>query len=186
MPTATRVRVYVLIGLLAMTAGCVSRAPDQVLAKDDTFRPYRELESGVLRLQVAPGHMLIRLLAQIDRKTGVSTTLVKVQHSYLGQHRSNFDTARNARAEPLKLTVVARYGNCHTRKDCPIDELYAIEIPEVELRAAGPKGYPYKVFPRVGHDILVTIPQDMIKSLLVMLDRERLSETPLPPKPARR
>jgi hypothetical protein len=165
-----RVAILALGGFLG---GCTGRAPETILASNDTFRPYRELESGVLRLSVTPGHMLIRLIAQIDRKTGTGTILVKVQHSYLGQHRNTYETARNAKAEPLKLTVVARYGNCHVRTDCPIDELYMIEIPEAELRAAGPLGYHYKVFPRVGRDILVAVPADMIKGLLTMLDADR-------------
>ncbi len=154
-------------------AACQTRPPDKVLAKDDSFRPYRELESGVLRLAVNPGQMQIRLIAQIDRKTGVSTTLVKVQHSYQGQHRSNYESARNANAEPLKFSVIARYGNCHVRKDCPMDELYSVELPEAELRQSGAQGYRFKVFPRVGHDILVSVPQDMIKSLLTLLDADR-------------
>jgi hypothetical protein len=164
--------VLVLVLSLGLSA-CQTRPPDSILAKDDTFRPYRELESGVLRLSVSPGHMMIRLIAQIDRKTGVSTTLVKVQHSYLGQHRSNYESARNSKAEPLKFSVVARYGNCHARKDCPIDELYLVELPEAELRGSGAQGYPFKVFPRVGHDILVTVPHDMIKNLLTLLDADR-------------
>jgi hypothetical protein len=169
------VGLAVVVGLPIGMAACQTRPPEDILAKDDSFRPYRELESGVLRIIVNPGHVLIRLIAQIDRKTGASITIAKVQHSYLGQHRSNYDTARNAKAEPLKFSVVARYGNCHVRKDCPLDELYIVEIPEAELRAAGAQGYPFKVFPRVGHDVLITVPQVMVKSLLTLLDADRRS-----------
>ncbi len=151
------------------------KPPTAAATRDDQFRPYREVETAAFRFPVQPGNITMRLVAQIDRASGAAAVLVKIHHHYLGQHRHTYETARNNRAEQLKLTVVARYGNCHVKTNCPLDELYIVEIAEADLRASHKTGYPFKVFPRVGTDILVLVPPEMIASLfgLVDLDRSR-------------
>jgi hypothetical protein len=156
-----------------LLAGCTAAPPTEVLSKDDPFKPYREIESPHHRVPVNPGSVLYRLVAQTDRATGTTAILVKVQHSYLGRHRNTYESARNARAEPLPFTVIARYGQCRVREDCPIDELYTVQVPEADLRAARDKGYAFKVFPRTGPEIVITVPPEMIASLTARLDAER-------------
>ncbi len=157
----------------ALLAACSMKPPTEAAARDDQFRPHREVETAPFRFPVQPGNMTMRLVAHIDRQTSAVTTLVKIHHNYLGQHRHNYETARNNRAEQLKLTVVARYGNCHVRTNCPLDELYIVDVPEHDLRAAAKSGYAFKVFPRVGQDIVVTVPPEMIASLSALVDQDR-------------
>jgi hypothetical protein len=165
--------IFLLSLSLILLGGCGGRAAEDMQATDDPFRPYKEIEGGVHRFAVKPGQMAIRLVAQIDRKTGATKTLFKVHHHYVGQHRFNFESARNIRAELLTFSVVARYGNCSVRKDCPLDELYTVEVPEADLRQTGASGYPFKVFPRVGGDVLVLVPTEVIKNMLALLDLDR-------------
>jgi hypothetical protein len=162
-----------VLGLALLLAACSMKPPTEAAARDDQFRPYREVETAPFRFVVQPGNMTMRLVAQIDRQTGAVATLVKIHHTYIGQHRHSYETARNSRAEQLKFTVVARYGNCHVRTNCPLDELYIVDVPEADLRAAGKAGYLFKVFPRVGQDIIVTVPPEMITSLFALVDHDR-------------
>jgi hypothetical protein len=166
-----------LVGVAGLMAACSMKPPTEAAVRDDQFRPYREVETAPFRFTVQPGNMTMRLVAQIDRQTGAVAALVKIHHNYLGQHRHNYETARNNRAEPLKLSVVARYGNCQVRTNCPLDELYSIEVGEGDLRAAGKAGFLFKVFPRVGQDILVTVPPEMIGSLFALVDQDRSRTT---------
>jgi hypothetical protein len=168
-----------------MLAACTMKPPTDAAARDDQFRPYREVETAPYRFIVQPGNMTMRLVAQIDRQTGAVATLVKVHHNYVGQHRHTYETARNSRAEQLKLTVVARYGNCHVRTNCPLDELYIVDIPETDLRTAGKSGYAFKVFPRVGQDILVTVPPEMIAALTTLVDQDKSRTSVASRAPAR-
>jgi hypothetical protein len=163
--------VAVLLASLWLSA-CAASPPTTALTKDDPFRPYREIETDVFRTGTRPGTLAMKLVAQVDRKTAVTTTLLKVHHHYMGQHRNTYESARNAKAEPLKFISVARYGQCRT-KDCPIDEMYMVEIPEADLKSAVVSGYALKVFPRVGPDILITVPPEMIKSIMTLLDADR-------------
>ena len=163
----------VCVGACVGLSACAMAPPTEVGARDDQFRPYREVETAAYSPSVYPGIMHIRLAGHIDRQTGAVTTLFKVKHSYVGQHRHNYEIARNAKAEQLKLTVIARYGNCRVRTDCPLDELYTIEVPEADLRAAGAQGYRYKVFPRVGPENLITVPPETVAAFLALLDKEK-------------
>jgi hypothetical protein len=153
--------------------GCVPTPPTNAIAKDDPFRPYREVETEVFRYGAQPGVMALKLVAQIDRQTGTTVTLIKVHHAYQGKHRFNYESARNIRAEPLKFTSVARYGGCREKPSCPLDEMYTVEMPEADLRASAAKGYALKVFPRTGPDMIIMIPPEMIASLSALLDKER-------------
>jgi hypothetical protein len=144
-----------------LLGACAPAPPTEVLSKNDPFKPYSEIESLHHRVPVDPGSLVFRLVAQTD---------VKVQHSYTGRHRNNYESARNAKAQALPFNVVARYGQCRVREDCPLDELYTVEIPEAELRGARTTGYPFKVFPRTGKEIVLTVPPEMIGSLLTQLD----------------
>ena len=172
---AVSVLVCLAIGLAL--AACAVTPPTEVGARDDPFRPYREVVTAAYAPSVFPGHMQIRLAGHIDRQTGAITTLFKVKHNYLGKHRHNYEIARNERAQDLKLTVIARYGGCRNNDNCPLDELYTIEVPEADLRTAGKKGYRYKVFPRVGPEILITLPPETIDAFLALLDKEKSGPT---------
>jgi hypothetical protein len=174
---------FVLLAML--TTACTMKPPTEAATKDDQFRPYREVETAPFRFPVQPGAMILRLVAHIDRHSGAVATMVKIHHSYIGQHRHNYETARNNRAEPLKLNVVARYGNCQVRTNCPLDELYIVDLAEGDLRAAGKAGYLFKVFPRVGQDILVTVPPEMITSLFALVDQDRSRATVALREPAK-
>jgi hypothetical protein len=179
-------RLTVAFGVAVLVSACAMQPPTNAVVRNDQFKPYREIETAPYRVGVQPGVITMRLGAQIDRQSGAVTTFVKIHHHYLGQHRHNYETARNSRAEALKLTVVARYGSCNVRTNCPLDELYGVEVPEADLRAARTTGYAFKVFPRVGPDVLVTVPAEMLTSMLGLLDTDRapavLAARP-PPKP---
>jgi hypothetical protein len=164
-------------------AACTPAPPTAALTRDDPFRPHREIETDVFRYPTTPGTIAMRLSAEIDRKSGQTTTLLKVHHSYTGRHRNNYESARNAKAELLKLTVVRRYGDCHTKPSCPIEEMYKVEIPEAGLRAASATGYALKVFPHTGPDMLITIPREMIVSLTALLDKDRGAAVAAPSTP---
>lgn len=169
-------------------AACTMAPPTDVGARDDQFRPYREVETAAYSPSIYPGAMQIRLAGHIDRQTSAVTTLVKVKHHYLGRHRHNYEIARNDRAEQLKFNVIARYGGCRNNDSCPLDELYSVELPEADLRAAGKKGYRYKVFPRVGPEILITLPPETIDAFLLLLDKEKRGPitAAIPPAAAQR
>lgn len=167
----------VCVGVSVALGACAMTPPTDVGTRDDQFRPYREVETATYVVGVNPGSMQLRLAGQIDRQTSLVTTLVKVKHAYIGRHRNNYEIARNDRAEQLKLTVIARYGGCRNNDACPLDELYTVEVPEADLRAASRAGYRYKVFPRVGQDILVTVPPETIATFLALLDKEKRGPT---------
>ena len=88
---ATARPVGAVCAVLLVLTGCTGRPANEVVAKDDPFRPFIELESGHQRTAVVPGQVIYRLIAQIDRQTAATTVLVKVQHSYLGKNRSNLN-----------------------------------------------------------------------------------------------
>jgi hypothetical protein len=183
-----RVMAAVLMSVIVAVSAvaCTPTPPTAALSRDDPFRPHREIETDVFRYPTNPGIIAMRLSAEIDRKSAQTTTLLKVHHSYTGRHRNNYESARNAKAELLKLTVVRRYGDCHAKPSCPIEEMYKVEIPEADLRAASATGYALKVFPHTGPDMLITIPREMIASLTALLDKDRGAVAAAHPAPAAR
>jgi outer membrane murein-binding lipoprotein Lpp len=179
----------VIIGCVALAVpmlhGCMS--PEQQLERatqirtaNDQFKPYREYMSGemVSSNAVATGNKA--LVARVDRKTGAVTTLLEFHVVYNDTHRRLYETARNSRAELLQLTTVQRQGQCRygTGNVCPYSDLFTVFLPEQQLRAAGPEGYPIKIFARNGPDLLIAIPKPLITSLFAKVDADKAGGEP--------
>jgi hypothetical protein len=159
-------------------AGCASMdqkvaQASQVQAADDPFKPHREYATG----EVASGNSLglgaKKLIAQVDKKSGAATFLLRFQIVYTSGHPRHYDSARNNRAEQLALRTIQRQGQCRIGNDCPYGDLFEVVLPEAHLRSAGPGGYPIKVFARNGPEIVIDIPQQMISALLARVDADR-------------
>ena len=169
----------VLIAVLTASA-CASQqdkidVASQIVKTDDQFLPYREYTSGALRSSTANGLDGSILVARIDRKTGALSTAVQYVSVYTHDGKYNYQSARNSRAEQLKLSVISRRSGHCSRKDgtCTHDEVLHIDIPEDALRQAPAEGYQVKLFARLGPDALITIPKQMIVSLFAKIDADR-------------
>ena len=167
-------RWAISLGLCATLSACaVNPPPSQVQVRDDQFAPYREMATGAVESGSGLSVESFQLFARIDRTTGALSTFVKVMHIYKAVMRVSFESARNIRAEPLKLTALGKTSKCKPGAGCTYFEVYTIDIPETELRQAGPTGYPFKIFARVAGERLLTIPKPLIDELLKKIDADR-------------
>ncbi len=148
-------------------------APGQVQVRDDQFRPYREYTTGRIRAGTYPNLLAVELSGRIDRTSGALTTLISVEFAYLSDHKRNYESARDSRAQPLRFTRLASHGRCPPGAKCAFTEVFTVDIPDAELRQAPAAGYQLKVFARKGGDALVTIPKAQIVGLLARIDADR-------------
>lgn len=167
-----------IISVLA--ASCASdqqkiEAASSVSVADDQFRPYREYSTGFIQSSNTTGLDSKRLVARVDRTTGAVTTALEFIVTYKGQLKYTYDTARNSKAEPLKVGVIAhKASNCkRSESTCIYLEVVGVTIPEAELRNAPADGYPVKLFAHLGPDALIPIPKQLIVSLLAKVDAGR-------------
>jgi len=178
-------RGLLLLAVLALATGCTTTAEQiekqsQIRTIDDRFKPYREYASTEVASVNVLGVGAKNLVARVDRKTGAATMLLQFQIQYKDTHRRLYETARNDRAELLPLTSVQRQGQCRFGNECPYLELFTVQIPEADLRAAAAEGYRVKVFARNGPEILIGIPKMVISNLLAQVDADRAGRTPAP------
>jgi hypothetical protein len=86
----------------ALLAACAGGAPvPTVSLRDDNFRPYREYTTGQRTFRAYPNTFITELVARVDRKTGVTRTLLSADFRYLGGRMRKYESARNASAEAL-------------------------------------------------------------------------------------
>jgi hypothetical protein len=180
-----RHRMWGAMAAWGLLQACASLAhASEIKVNDDQFRPFREYTTAEIKTGTASGLGSKQLVGRIDRQTGALTTLLQFQVAYLGNHKRFYESARNDRAEPLRLNSVQRTAKCHPRNGCVYSETFLVVIPEAELRQAPRAGYQIKAFARNGPDILVTIPKELIVSLFVRIDADRPSTATT--KPGRR
>jgi hypothetical protein len=169
-------RVLAVALFAALIEGCgptLQAGPvTQIATQDDRFQPYRELRSSPVTLRAYPNIISYTLTARIDRKTSAVTMGVEVTFVYVAQLRRYYNAARNARAESLRLVPIRAAGRC-SRNPCPHEEIFAVEIPESDLRQAPAEGYALKIFARSGPEAVITIGKDRIGALLAEVDAAR-------------
>lgn len=174
------------LALLAagIVAGCASQKQNvetgsQIGVRDDQFLPYREYISGIMR-ENAPlfsggtnrdDEMLI---GHVEKKNGAKSFGVQVVLNYDEDIRRQFQSARNNKAEDLKFIPIERIRSAcsHRTGSCLFKEIVKVLIPEQDLRAAGPEGYPIKLFARSGDTTVINIPKPVIVSLLQKVDAD--------------
>ena len=168
------------ISLVLALGGCVSQqqqieAASQIRVTDDQFQPFKEYSTGKLWSFDTKFFSEVTLGARLDRKTGALSTILEFLVSYNTDARYNYKVARNNKAELLKLSALQRRShNCIRKEDtCDHKEILQVEIPESDLRQAPSEGYAVKLFPAVGPAQLVTVPKQLIVSLLAKVDADR-------------
>lgn len=146
-----------IVGVLPETKG-----------RDDPFSPWQEHTTAMLRTGAVPNVTTVRLIGRKDRKTGAVTTHARVAIYYEDHVKRYYDTARDARAEPLRVTVITRDFPLCGKRPCRYSEEVMVDLPEAELRnvLANGKSYPFKMFSRVGKESLVNVPKELVASLL--------------------
>jgi len=173
------VRFAALVASLgsALIAACAAGAPGQMSAADETlgvsddaFSPFREYTAGQRSVSGYPNTVITKLAARVDRKTGATTLLVGGSFVYVASHMRKYESARNARAEPLAIRKISRHRSCR-QGSCTFDEKFNIELSEAELRGAPAEGYKIKVFAREGGGTTITVAKADIDRLFAALDK---------------
>jgi hypothetical protein len=168
-----------LAAALLLLLGCAT--PEQQAAEarqiavvDDRYRPWREYISGTIKTAERDWSTGRTLVARIDRATGAATFVLHLQIAYLDRHYRHYDIARNERAEMLPVRRINReYWRCRQLRGCAHAELIEIELAEPMLRALPPHGLALKVFPRLGPEGMVSLPQALVASLVARVDADR-------------
>lgn len=75
----------------------------------------------------------------------------------------------------LPLVTQARKGQCAFGDQCPHEEIVAVTLPLADLRRVSAEGYRFKLFARIGPDVLVTIPRDLVANLVASIDGKTAS-----------
>lgn len=154
--------------LAACGAGASIDSPEAqvVRAKNDPFLPYYEFVGAELRHKEATFTHSLRLVAHKDRKTGALATYAQVEIEYNSDTTHHYEQARNEQAEPLKMRKVdALGGACRKAGGCKHKEVFMVDLPEAELRAARKTGYKIKLFARTGYDAYFPIPWQLVDAL---------------------
>ncbi len=153
-------------------------AASGIKSNDDQFLPFRQYESGLMKEPRSPTSGDIDrfdvLLGRVDKKTGDASFAVQVLLAYAKDHRQKFQSARNAKAEKLRMIHVEDLRKSCSRSAglCAFNEVFDVLIPETDLRGAGPEGYAIKLFARAGSEAVITIPKPVIASLLQQVDED--------------
>lgn len=116
-------------------------------------------------------HLAYQLVGRRDRKTGALSTHAQVFISYQDDVHRKYDTARNTKAEMLRLSVITRESPRCMKRPCVYDEQFTVEIPEAELRVGAANGYAFKIFAKTGPENLVQVPKELIQSFFVRVDQ---------------
>ena len=181
-----RIAFFGLVSLIASACASeqqkIEAASGSVSLVDDQFRPFREYSTGFIDGATTSGLDSKRLIARVDRKTGALSTSLEFIVTYKGRLKYTYDTARNSKAEPLKVGVIAhKASNCkRSESTCIYMEVVGVAIPEAELRNAPAEGYPVKLFAHLGPDALIPIPKQLIVALLAKVDGEKTVATAPP------
>lgn len=158
----------VLLGLLG---GCSLAPPAaDIREKDDPFSPSKQMATGFVRVPSPAATIGLQVVAEVDRVSGVAQAVARVQLLYLDGRSRHYEVARNERAEQLPLAVQARKGRCGIGSQCPHEEIVSVTLPLADMRRVGAEGYRFKLFPKIGPDVLVTVPRDMVVNIVGSVD----------------
>ena len=178
-----------LIGAVfgALLVGACATAEQKIAAaskidfRDDPFSAYREYTTGALTRTNVDGSDVVLLAARINRKSGQTTTFVSVSIIYKTLERRHYEHAANGQAEALQVQKLPVQGGCDFgKKHCQFIETLHVVIPEAVLRQVSPAGYQFKIFAKLGFELLVTLQKPVVDSLLEKIDADRAH----PPGPA--
>jgi hypothetical protein len=154
-------------------AACTTLPPSEIRVRDDQFSPYRELATGFVAPSSSSAQLGLQLVAQIDRASGSAKILARTRIAYVDSRRRHYTVARNNKAEQLALTHVSAKGQCNLGSSCPHEEIVAVEVTEADLRRSAAEGYPFKLFAKIGPEVLVLVPKAMVANLLAQIDEDR-------------
>jgi hypothetical protein len=164
------IRLAVLLLLTALLPACAvqTAAPTGGL-RDDRFLPYREFSTPRFALRHGREQISGHLTARHDKATGAISTYAIVAVVYGQKLGRRYEAARNARAETLPFTQMLHDGaGCRRQAGCAHAEMFRIEVPLADLRAAATagEGYPIKMFGRAGYETLYPIPKELVALLM--------------------
>lgn len=163
---------FLLIGCAAQSV-----APPNAGVRDDAFLPYREIVTQSFEApQPGGGRIRGHLAARRDKATGALATHAALGIVYVQKTSRRYETARNSRADALPLRRLFHDGaGCRRQSGCAHAELYQVDIPEADLRAAlaSGAGYPVKLFARDGHATLFPISNELVAALFKEVDAAR-------------
>lgn len=160
-----------VLGLALIMAGCSVAPPAaDIREKDDPFSPAKTMATGFVRVPSQAAVVGLQLVAEVDRKSGEARAVARVQLLYNDGHGRKYETARNDRAEALPLVTQATKGRCSLGAQCPHEEIIAVTLPIADLRRVSGEGYRFKLFARIGPDVLVTVPRDLVANLIASVD----------------
>ncbi len=157
--------------LAVFVAGCSAAPPAaEIREKDDPFSPAKTMATGFVRVPSPVAVVGLQLVAEVDKKTGDAKAIARVQLLYNDAHGRKYETARNDRAEALPLVTQAAKGRCALGNQCPHEEIVAVTLPLADLRRVSGDGYRFKLFARIGPDVLVTVPRDLAANIVASVD----------------
>lgn len=152
-------------------AGCSVAPPAaEIRDKDDPFSPAKQMATGFVRVPSQAAVVGLQLVAEVDKKSGEAKAIARVQLLYNDAHGRKYATARNDRAEVLPLVTQATKGRCALGNQCPHEEIVTVTLPLGDLRRVSGEGYRFKLFARIGPDVLVTVPRDLAANLVASVD----------------
>lgn len=163
------------LGTAALGLAACAPVAGEALERDDPFQPFREYAAPRFKAGDFNTLVGVSLIARVDRASGAVAPLLKVEIAYRGRDRRSYETARNARAEALAVTSLARAGTCHGAQGCNFSEVFTVALSEPDLKAAAAPGYALKIYPKIGPEILVVVPTTAIADVLGRVDRDRRS-----------
>lgn len=175
------VRVGALSGaMLFLLGGCSIPPPAaEIREKDDPFSPQKQMATGFVRVPSTAAVVGLQLVGDVDRGTGAAKATARLQLLYVDGHGRKYEVARNDRAEQLALVTQATKGRCSLGNKCPHEEIIAVSIPVAELRRGTAEGYRFKLFARIGPDVLVTVPKELVVNLLASIDGKPAADRPV-------
>lgn len=161
-----------VLGLAVILAGCSIAPPAaEIREKDDPFSPAKQMATGFVRVPSSAATVGLQLVAEVDRKSGEAKAVARVQLLYVDGRGRHYEVARNERAERLPLVTQAAKGRCGIGHQCPHEEIVAVTLPLADLRRVTGEGYRFKLFPKIGPEVLVTVPRELAANIVASVDR---------------
>ncbi len=159
-----------LAGLVVLAGCSVAPPAAEIREKDDPFSPSKQMATGFVRVPSGAATVGLQVVGEVDRVTGIAKAVARVQLLYVDGRSRHYEVARNDRAEQLPLAVQATKGRCGIGGQCPHEEIVAITLPIADLRRVSAEGYRFKLFPKFGPDVLVSIPREMVANIVASMD----------------
>lgn len=128
------------------------------------------MATGFVRVPSTAAVVGLQLVAEVDKASKDAKAIARVQVLYNDGHSRKYEVARNDRAEQLPLVTQATKGRCSLGSQCPHEEILAVTLPMADLRKMTGEGYRFKLFARIGPDVLVTVPRDLVTNIVASVD----------------